>query len=102
MNLPPYFLEETPHDCLQYVLLARRMSNRLSAEKIEKSQALPKKVSELLHSESPFEPHPKVLIQMNSDSDSQMNLPIVMSSAEQKNKSTIKEMEPKKISNLVM
>ena len=35
-------------------------------------------------------------------SDSQMNLPIVMSSAEQKNKSTIKEMEPKQISNLVM
>ena len=59
MNLPPYFLEETPHDCLQYVLLARRMSNRLSAEKIEKSQALRKKVSEVLHSEGPFESHPK-------------------------------------------
>ena len=35
MNLPPPppLTHTTPHDCVQHVLFARRMSNRPSAEK---------------------------------------------------------------------
>ena len=51
---------KTPHDCVQYVLFDRRMSNRPSAEKIKKPQTLQKIVSEFIQSESPLEPHPKV------------------------------------------
>ena len=40
---------KTPHDFVQYVLIARQMSNRPSAEKIKKYEAL-RKIANLVHS----------------------------------------------------
>ena len=52
-------IPKTPHDCVQYVLFARRMSNRPSAE--EKKISDPLENSLRVHPpESSFEPHPKV------------------------------------------
>ena len=52
---------KTSHDCVYNVLFARRMSTRLSAVKIKKSQTIQKIVSEFTKSESPFELQLKVI-----------------------------------------
>ena len=48
------------HYCVQYVLFARRISKRPSAENIKKSQTLQKIVSKFIQSEITLKPHPKV------------------------------------------
>ena len=59
-ELTATFTPKTPHDFVQNVLIARHMSNRPSAEKNKKSEALQKIASEFLKSESPFEPHANI------------------------------------------
>ena len=60
MSLPPYLSIKTPHDCVQYVLFARHMSNK--CRKIKTTQTLQNKVSEFTKLESLFEPHLKAIV----------------------------------------
>ena len=60
MNLPSHLLLKLLM-IVYKVLFARSMSNRPSAEKIEKPQTLREVVSEFIQTKSPFEPHPKVI-----------------------------------------
>ena len=48
-ELTATFTPKTPHDFVQYVLIARHMSNRASAEKIKKPEVL-RKIANLVHS----------------------------------------------------